>query len=495
MARRKKTARKESRAKTMLKKNPAVVCGILLCVIGVVFVLVALSPASTGKVGGLIYDRFLAVVFGRASLLAGVYCVGLGLVLLVARARVKYIAGLTCLFIPALVIADALLGTTQSGDSGETTVHGANLGYLLRSAAANYIGGAGTVLLLIAVALCGILLLTPKPILTGLWRRLRDSRRRRKASRRASASPEPSAAQEPSVAGDAPAKAPPAPVEASDQLSREVKPRQLMLELYNREFVKIPTGLFEEHAGFDTSLPAGTRRQEIIDAFASVNVTVDIGEIRRGPSFEQYEIVPAIGVKVAQVRSCVEDVSLRVKQKVHISRKASGSLAIEVPLAERQTVPYGFLLENTADDAMEIPIAVGVDASFAPFSVDLVELPHLLIAGTTGSGKSIFLKTLIASIMYHLTPDKVRLVLIDPKRVEFGVFSSSLFNACDIITEFDCSTPATSSPSSRKSLQSSRRWSWKWSRVINCSSNPAFPTYGGIIPRSSRTSADHMSLW
>jgi S-DNA-T family DNA segregation ATPase FtsK/SpoIIIE len=78
-----------------------------------------------------------------------------------------------------------------------------------------------------------------------------------------------------------------------------------------------------------------------------------------------------------------------------------------------------------------------VDASFLPFSVDLVELPHLLIAGATGSGKSIFLKTLIASIMYHLTPDEARLVLIDPKRVEFGVFSSSLFCACEVITDFE----------------------------------------------------------
>ena len=437
MGRSKKAAKKGSRAKTILKKNPAVVCGILLCVIGAVFVLAALSPTSTGKVGRLIYERFLAVVFGRASVLAGVYCLGLGLVLLVVRARVKYIAGLTCLFIPALVIADTLLGTTQSADSGEAAVHGAYLGHVLRSTAANYIGGAGTVLFMVAVALCGVLLLTPKPALTGLWRRLRDYRKRRKASRRVSDIAGPSTAQEPSPARDTPAEASPAPRKATLQSTRQVKPTPLMLELYNREFVKIPTGLFEEHAEFDTSLPAGARRQEIIDAFESVNVTVDIGEIRRGPSFEQYEIIPAIGVKAAQVRSCVEDVSLRVKQKVHISRKTGGSLSIEVPLTERQTVPYGYLLEDTADDAMEIPVAVGVDASFAPFSVDLVELPHLLIAGTTGSGKSIFLKTLIASVMYHLTPDEVRLVLIDPKRVEFGIFASSPFIACNIITEFE----------------------------------------------------------
>jgi S-DNA-T family DNA segregation ATPase FtsK/SpoIIIE len=215
------------------------------------------------------------------------------------------------------------------------------------------------------------------------------------------------------------------------------EPSKLKLERYNREFVKIPAGLFEKHPSLNTSLTAGTRRQEIIDAFASFHIGVDIGDVKRGPSFEQYELIPGKAVKIAQIRSCVEDVSLRIRQKVIIGKKTDASVTIEVPLAERQVVPCGFLLEDTRDDALEIPIAVGVDASFSPFSIDLVEMPHLLTAGTTGSGKSIFLKTLIASIMYHLTPNEVRLVLIDPKRVEFGVFSSSLFCACDVITDFE----------------------------------------------------------
>lgn len=202
-------------------------------------------------------------------------------------------------------------------------------------------------------------------------------------------------------------------------------------------FVKVPTGLFEKQTSLNTSLAAGTRRQEIIDAFALFHIGVDIGDIKRGPAFEQYELIPGQGVKITQIRNCVEDVSLHLRQKVIIGRKTDASLTIEVPLAERQVVPYGFLLEDKRDDALEIPIAVGVDASFSPFSIDLVDMPHLLIAGATGSGKSIFLKTLVASIMYHLTPDEARLVLIDPKKVEFGVFSSSLFCACDVITEFE----------------------------------------------------------
>ena len=425
MVRRKKT----TGSKKAAKKKTAFICGILLSVIGILFIVVALLPASVGKVGLFLHERFLMVVFGRASVLAGAYCLGLGFVLLLVKSKAKYIAALTCLFIPVLVITDVLFSTTQEADAGTAVVHGAYIGNVIRSTATNYIGTAGLVLLLCAFSLGGIVLLTPKRFLKGLLHGLITC----------SESTKPAPKEEPSLGRDAAgAGTPPlASTETSPQSATEAMPARLNLERYNREFVKIPTGLFEEHTTFDTSLPAGTRRQDIIDAFASVNIAVDIGEIRRGPSFEQYEIIPGIAVKAAQIRSRVEDVSLRIKQKVNISRKSGGTLAIEVPLAERQTVPYGFLLENTADDEMEIPVAVGVDACFSPFSVDLVELPHLLIAGTTGSGKSIFLKTLIASIMYHLTPDEVRLVLIDPKRVEFGIFSSSLFCACDIITDFE----------------------------------------------------------
>lgn len=420
--------RKRTKAKQTGRIKPTFICGILLSIIGILFIIVTLLPASVGTAGRFLHERFLLALFGRASIPAGLYCIGLGFVLLLAKRKVKYFAAFTCLFIPLLVIIDVIFSTMHETQTGNVVVHGAYLGYVFRSTVINFIGGAGLVLLCCAFSLCGTLLLTPKRILNSLLDRMLTLIKPKKPSL-------PQDAAEKTVAEVG--TSPPEPKTTLSESATEIKPTQLKLELYNRDFVKIPTGLFEEHTAFDTSLPVGVRRQEIIDAFESVNVAVDIGEIRRGPSFEQYEIIPGIGVKAAQIRSRVEDISLRIKQKVHISKKSGGLLAIEVPLTERQTVPYGFLLENTADDDMEIPVAVGVDACFAPFSVDLVELPHLLIAGTTGSGKSIFLKTLISSIMYHLTPDEVRLVLIDPKRVEFGIFSSSLFCACDIITDFE----------------------------------------------------------
>jgi hypothetical protein len=440
MAHQEKTSKRRPAGRRAARKGPAWVRGALVSAVGILLIIIARAPTSLGAVGRWIDEGFLTEWFGRAPILPGAYCLGWGLVLLVGRNKLRYIAGLTCLFLPALVMADAWLPAMP--ETASEIEQAVPLGHLLRVAATKLIGSAGLVMLSSALLLSGIFLLAPRPVLAGLrtwirtgWEGVRSRYHPSQSQRTAAGAMQ---NQSRDVSRTTPADAGTLPRARSEmECAVESKPFKLRLERYNREFVKVPTGLFAKQTSLNTSLAAGTRRQEIVEAFALFNLAVDIGDIKRGPSFEQYELIPGKGVKITQIRSCVEDVSLRLRQKVLIGKKTDASLAIEVPLAERQVVPYGFLLEDKRDDALEIPIAVGVDASFSPFSIDLVELPHLLIAGTTGSGKSIFLKTLIASIMYHLTPDEVRLVLIDPKRVEFGIFSSSLFCACDVITEFE----------------------------------------------------------
>lgn len=439
MTRRKKTTRKRAG-----KKKTVFVYGFVISIVGLLLVIVAVAPGSMGVVGKFVDQKFFKVSFGRASILSGIYCMGVGLTLLAGRKKLKVVIGLTCLFISALVIADALLASTQATATGTELKQAVPVGYFLRSTAVNVIGSAGLVLLTLATAFCGIFVLTPKFVFTRLLKWIRSGLKKISASYRAYRRSKTTTIKTRHRVNDVSQPAltdTQQSVDTVKDISTEPipdsKPSLLKLERYNDDFIKIPTGLFEEQVTFNTSLPAGTRRQEIIDAFASFNIGLDIGDIKRGPSFEQYELLPGKAVKATQIKNCIEDISLRIKQKVNLCKDAGNSLIVEVPLAERQVVPYGFLLEDTADDNMEIPIAVGVDASFSPFSIDLIELPHLLIAGTTGSGKSIFLKTLIASIMYHLTPNEVRLVLIDPKRVEFGIFSSALFCACDVINNFE----------------------------------------------------------
>ncbi len=423
------------------------VAGLVLICAGTFFAAVAIVPDQVGSLGLKVHEHFLNTFFGRASILAGLLCVGLGIVFLLARQKVRTAIGLICLCIPTLVMVDAWFVQAAPADEFTPDIPGAYLGYVLRLHITEYIGLAGLVLVMGIIFLLGFLLLTPRSILIallrGLWRGSTSWMRSRQQVH-PTPSPQPSQNQTSPLERNTPlTRRPTSDPRLSERNTRTVQspavvePAHLNFALYQKDVVKIPSGLFDPRSAFHTDLPAGTRRLEIIDAFASVNVLIDIGTVRRGPSFEQYEIIPGKAVRVAQIRSCVEDISLRIKQKINIGKKRGSSLVIEVPLTDRQVVPCGFLLEDTADDDMEIPIAVGVDASFTPFSVDLVELPHLLIAGTTGSGKSVFLKTLIASIMYHLTPDEVRLVLVDPKRVEFGVFARSPFCACKTATDFE----------------------------------------------------------
>jgi len=447
MARKKKTSPKKSADKRPFWKRPSVIGGLILILVGVFLTAVAIVPDQVGSLGTKIDEGFLDKLFGRASILPGLLCVALGIVLLFIRQKIKTTIGLICLCVPILVIVDALFYQAAGPDELASDVPGAYLGNLLRIQIAEYIGQAGLVLVMGIVFLLAVLLLVPRSVLMrlikGLWGRFSAWIRSRRRARSAQAS-QPEQTQASSLAQESPVTQqntldPPRSQRGTgaDQNATEIEPAQLNFALYQTDFVKIPKGLFEHQTTFHTDLPAGTRRQEIIDAFAALNVEIDIGIVQRGPSFEQYEIIPGKAVRVAQIKRCVEDISLRIKQKINIGKKRGSSLVIEVPLAERQVVPCGFLLEDTADDDLQIPIAVGVDASFAPFSVDLVDLPHLLIAGTTGSGKSVFLKTLIASVMYHLTPDEVRLVLVDPKRVEFGVFANSPFLACKTATDFE----------------------------------------------------------
>ncbi len=439
MAFKKKSTRKtagKSTGKRPFYQRPNVIIGVLLALIGILLLIVSLAPDNVGSAGKWVHTHFLDALLGKAAVLASVYFVLVGLGLLWAKRKVLCLIGLTCLMFNALVIIDAMYFKTQD-NLMEPEIYGAKLGFLIRDPLLRYIGTAGLVGLCSVVMLLGLILLIPRSVFTGIWQRMLAHRKEKKALARIQKQAAPTKPSKPTK----PPKSMPTSAPLADEPESLAAPdtpmAQLNLQPYQREFVKVHNGLFEEHVVFDRSLPVGERRQELIDAFAAFNVQIDIGDIKRGPSFEQYEIIPGKSVKVAQIRSRIEDISLRLRQKIHIGKMSRGSLVAEVPLRDRQIVPYGYLLEDTSDDNMELPVAVGVDASFTPFSVDLTELPHLLIAGTTGSGKSVFVKTLIASILYHLTPNEARLVLIDPKRVEFGIFASSLFCACDIITDFE----------------------------------------------------------
>ena len=114
MAGRKKKNTQENKESKTSKKRNALIYGIVFAVIGVFLVFVSIVPSGMGVVGRFIDEKLLGVIFGKASILAGLYCLCIGFVLIIFKKKIKFIAGLTCVFIPSLIIADALLTSKRT---------------------------------------------------------------------------------------------------------------------------------------------------------------------------------------------------------------------------------------------------------------------------------------------------------------------------------------------------------------------------------------------
>jgi DNA segregation ATPase FtsK/SpoIIIE, S-DNA-T family len=164
-----------------------------------------------------------------------------------------------------------------------------------------------------------------------------------------------------------------------------------------------------------------------------------IGESHPGPVVTLYELVPAPGIRSARVIGLADDVarSLSVTAVRIATVPGRNVIGIEVPNAKRETV---YLSEILASDAWRtyqgrLPLALGKDIGGAPVLTDLSRMPHLMIAGTTGSGKSVGINAMILSLLYRLPPDQCRMILIDPKMLELSVYEGIPHLMAPVVTE------------------------------------------------------------
>ena len=146
-----------------------------------------------------------------------------------------------------------------------------------------------------------------------------------------------------------------------------------------------------------------------------------------GPIITRYEFQPAPGIKISQVMNLSDDLALALKaQRIRIVGPipGRGAVGIEIPNEKRAMVRLKTVLTSPAFEENPSPIqfALGKDTTGQPFCADLTEMPHLLVAGATGSGKSVALNALIASILYRASPQQVHFIMIDPKRIELSAF-------------------------------------------------------------------------
>ncbi|MGN0835219.1 MAG: DNA translocase FtsK 4TM domain-containing protein [Candidatus Spyradosoma sp.] len=181
------------------------------------------------------------------------------------------------------------------------------------------------------------------------------------------------------------------------------------------------------------------RGEQIVSALAKFKISSELTTVQVGPTITRYEITPQDDVRVEKILSLQNNIAMRLK--VQSARLAlvpeHGTVGIEVPNRKPKPVFIREILESRAwhENEMEIPIVLGKDVTGKPVLMDLAKMPHGLIAGSTGSGKSVCINGIVTSILYSATPEDVRLVMVDPKAVELQMYNKVPHMLIPVITD------------------------------------------------------------
>jgi DNA segregation ATPase FtsK/SpoIIIE-like protein len=189
-------------------------------------------------------------------------------------------------------------------------------------------------------------------------------------------------------------------------------------------------------------IDAETRRSAtvLMETLEEFKIKAEVTGIRKGPVITMFEILPSPGVKISRIVNLADNIALRLAaSRVRIVAPIPGkhAVGIEVPNKQRAIVSFKEMvsLKDFQDTRMEIPVALGKDISGEAQLIDLTQTPHLLIAGATGSGKSVCVNSIICSILYRKAPEDVRILLIDPKIVELKAYNDIPHLLTPVVTE------------------------------------------------------------
>ncbi len=192
-----------------------------------------------------------------------------------------------------------------------------------------------------------------------------------------------------------------------------------------------PLSLLEAQGNVDTGQTADDLDRlgrVLIEKLRSFSVEGEIAAIHSGPVLTQFEVTPAPGVKVNQIANLADDLALAMRaQRIRIVAPipGKGAVGIEIPNPRPRVVRMREMLESPlwSGFAGKVPVALGHEIAGAPIVADLTRMPHLLIAGATGSGKSVCINAIVTSLLYRYGPDAVRFIMIDPKMLELVVYN------------------------------------------------------------------------
>ncbi|OFW52655.1 MAG: hypothetical protein A2V75_04855, partial [Actinobacteria bacterium RBG_16_70_17] len=414
---------------------------MLLVVGGILLGLAAFGLA--GPFGSLI-DSGLRLLFGVWALVVPIVLVILGATLILSsphHEQGRLATGFGVSFVASLALFHLMTGAVSLAASLELVKQrGGAVGSLIAFPLRRVIGFWGALVVLVAFIALGVLLLCRATlremgtVVADTWRRLVSALRRRRRHRVtapavAAASPAPKGKAKRAVPAP-PAHAPPRPA-ASAQPKAEAPraSRPVRRPATAAGYQKPPLDILARGAKVaqDKRTLEETAR-DLEETLLQHGVDARLTRIVPGPTVTRYEIELAPGVKVAKVTSLAHDIAYALATPdVRILAPIPGrsAIGVEVPNRHRRLVTLGDILRSPEAEEASHPLSVGLGMNISgqPMMLHLAELPHVLIAGATGAGKSSCINALVASILVRTTPDQVRLILVDPKRVELGQYN------------------------------------------------------------------------
>ncbi|MBM3879498.1 MAG: DNA translocase FtsK [Verrucomicrobia bacterium] len=238
----------------------------------------------------------------------------------------------------------------------------------------------------------------------------------------------------------APPPAPPRPKPAPRKpkpIAVAAPPQIGNYELPSLELLNLPDLTFKPTESKEELMANARLMQQTLAQF---DIEVSLGDITKGPTITRYELHPAPGVKLERITGLTNNIAAALKaERIHILAPVPGksSVGVEVPNVVKSKVILRELLESEEwrQSKGRIPLALGKDVYGHPIVVDLAEMPHLLIAGSTGSGKSVCINAIVASLLYRFPPDLLRFVMIDPKVVELQQYNALPHLVVPVVTD------------------------------------------------------------
>ena len=182
------------------------------------------------------------------------------------------------------------------------------------------------------------------------------------------------------------------------------------------------------------------KARNLKETLSEFKVEIELGEVHTGPVITRYDVHPAAGVRVEKIANLDKNLAMALKAdsvRILAPVPGKGCVGIEVPNQKPAPVCLKEILQSKAwaDAGAEIPIVLGKEASGKALVADLTKMPHLLVAGSTGSGKTVCINAIIASLCYHSSPEDVRFIMVDPKIVEMKVYNDLPHMLIPVVTE------------------------------------------------------------